>query len=465
MEFPYTAKVLEQSKVSPPSGSVPQTSLPLTPFDVAWLIFAPVQRLFFYKFPFSTTHFMDSILPNLKHSLSITLQHFYPLAGNIIWHPQSSKPEIMYVDGDSVIFTVAESDSDFDHLCGYHMRNTSEFHPLVPQLEPISKTVLPALALQVTIFPNSGICIGININHVVADGKSSNHFMKSWASVCGLGRGNASLVLKSLPVYDRTSINDPKGVVMSFLKEMETLKISRECLILPHPFKIPIDKVLATFVMGQPEIERLKKWITKRIIKKNKQVTELSFNLSAFVVTCAYVWVCLSKAITPNVLNEGREHFICPIENRERVVPALPTTYFGNCLGACQALENRKDLTDEDGVIVAAEAIGMAIQREKTKGLLQGSKSSDKTLADFIAMASERIISIAGSPFLRVYDTDFGWGRPKKVEVISISITGAMSLSERSGGEVGIEVGLALKNEEMDAFASSFSETIKNLPE
>ncbi|KAF6163248.1 hypothetical protein GIB67_025112 [Kingdonia uniflora] len=79
-------------------------------------------------------------------------------------------------------------------------------------------------------------------------------------------------------------------------------------------------------------------------------------------------------------------------------------------------------------------------------------------------MASERIISIVGSPFLRVYDAYFGWGRPKKVEVISICITGAMSLSEHSGGEVGIEVGLALKNEEMNAFASSFSKTIKDMP-
>ncbi|KAF6163901.1 hypothetical protein GIB67_024756 [Kingdonia uniflora] len=455
MEEPYRVMVLEQSQISPSQGSVPRTSLHLTPFDIPWLCLPPVERLFFYKFSYSTPHFMDTVLPNLKHSLSLTLQHFYPLAGNLTWLPHSSKPEILYVDGDSITFIVAESDYDFNSLCGYHARDTNNFYPLVPKLEPISETVLPLLALQVTIFPNSGICIGITISHAVADGKSSNHFMKSWASIYKSGS-----ILESCPVYDRTMITDPKEMVTAYLKEYEAFNISRQNLILPNTFTSRIDKVLATFVMGQSEIERLKKWAAKWTTEKNKKTTETPLNLSAFVVTCAYVWVCLIKALGANV-DKPREHCIFVMENRARVKPPLPSTYFGNCLGLCQTTINTIDLTNEDGVVVAAEAIAKGIKTTRIRDL----RGWDISLADLFALTSERVISVAGSPMLRVYDTDFGWGRPNKVDVISISGTGAISLSERSDGEAGLEIGLSLKKDEMEAFSSLFSETIKDIPQ
>ena len=42
--------------------------------------------------------------------------------------------------------------------------------------------------------------------------------------------------------------------------------------------------------------------------------------------------------------------------------------------------------------------------------------------------------------------TDFGWGRPKRIEEISIDTTRAISLTESRDLEGGIEVGLALPN-------------------
>nr|XP_010918830.1 anthocyanin 5-aromatic acyltransferase-like [Elaeis guineensis] len=107
-------RVLENSRVSPPPGSVATASIPLTFFDVIWLMhYQPVERLFFYDFPHPTAHFIDSCLPNLKTSLSLTLQHFFPFAGNLRRSLGSDdRYEICYVDGDSVPFTVAEHDGD-----------------------------------------------------------------------------------------------------------------------------------------------------------------------------------------------------------------------------------------------------------------------------------------------------------------------------------------------------------------
>ena len=92
--------VLEGCRVSPPPGVVDVKRLPLTFFDFLWLHSHLVQTLFFYKFPHSKTHFIETTIPSLKHSLSIALKHFYPFAGNLLFPPNLGEPEIHYVDGD-----------------------------------------------------------------------------------------------------------------------------------------------------------------------------------------------------------------------------------------------------------------------------------------------------------------------------------------------------------------------------
>ncbi|KAF6135308.1 hypothetical protein GIB67_033301 [Kingdonia uniflora] len=105
----------------------------------------------------------------MKHSLSLALQHYFPLVGKLTWSPQCTAPEIVYVDGDSISFTVVESNFSFHHLCGNHPRNANEFSPLNTPLLPRSSTtgeiIYPLLAMRVTLFPNSGICVGLSISH------------------------------------------------------------------------------------------------------------------------------------------------------------------------------------------------------------------------------------------------------------------------------------------------------------
>ncbi|PQQ10726.1 phenolic glucoside malonyltransferase 1-like isoform X1 [Prunus yedoensis var. nudiflora] len=73
-------------------------------------------------------------------------------------------------------------------------------------------------------------------------------------------------------------------------------------------------------------------------------------------------------------------------------------------------------------------------------------------------------MGVAGSPRFGIYDTDFGWGRPSKVEVVSIEETGAMSLAESRDGIPGdVEVGLVLEKHHMQAFASLFAKGLQDL--
>lgn len=154
--------LVEKLQVSPPPGSVPPTSLPLTFFDIPWFYCHPIQRIFFYEFPCSTHRFLQTVLPNLKHSLSLTLQHFFPYAANLIFPPKPRIPYIRYVEDDSVSFTVAESTADFTQLVTDSPQDVRNWHPLVPQLpSPLTSEdgtrLFPLMAIQVTVFPNSGL--------------------------------------------------------------------------------------------------------------------------------------------------------------------------------------------------------------------------------------------------------------------------------------------------------------------
>ncbi|CAL9018584.1 unnamed protein product [Prunus brigantina] len=112
-------------------------------FDLFWLRFPPFQLIFFYELPpssHSTPLFFDSILPKLKASLSLTLQHFLPLAGSLTWPQTSHKPLLNYVQGDAVSLTIAHYSNDhradyFDHLSSCNeFVEAIKYHPLVPKL-------------------------------------------------------------------------------------------------------------------------------------------------------------------------------------------------------------------------------------------------------------------------------------------------------------------------------------------
>ncbi|CAI0475931.1 unnamed protein product, partial [Linum tenue] len=149
----------------------------LTLFDISWIICHPIQRVFFYDFPHSSSHFRQTTIPSLADSLSLALIHFYPLAARLVTPTLSDeRARIFYSDGDSVSLTVAETGLQFDRVISDLPSDVELLHPLLPKLPPDDRpnsegeTSSPLLAVKVTLFPNSGICIGFEFRHVAADG-------------------------------------------------------------------------------------------------------------------------------------------------------------------------------------------------------------------------------------------------------------------------------------------------------
>ncbi|XP_027358811.1 phenolic glucoside malonyltransferase 1-like [Abrus precatorius] len=267
-----TLKVHQVCSVSPPQETSP-TSLPFTFYDVLWLRLPPVERLFFYEFLNPTISFFDSILPNLKHSLSLTLQHFFPIAGTITWPNDSPQPIINYVPGNTVPFTVAESNANFNRLCS-NFCEVKERQHLIPHLT-ISHEQASVLAIQVTIFPKFGFCIGITTHHAALDGKSSTLFMKSWAHLCSHLK-HSSQPLPSLPQdltpsFDRSMIIDPSGIGETYLKAWLTdggATNNRSLNVWKSLCTLQDDAVKGLFELTSSDIQKLKEHAESKVNKK-----------------------------------------------------------------------------------------------------------------------------------------------------------------------------------------------------
>ncbi|KAK2650960.1 hypothetical protein Ddye_018449 [Dipteronia dyeriana] len=465
---PSTVRVIDQSQVAPPPGSVSTTTVPLTFLDIVWFVCCPVQRIFFYEFPHPTLHFTQTLLPNLKQSLSQTLRHFFPFAGNLTCPPPPHVPYILFNQGyDAVKVVVTESDADFNHLVvGNHARDVKTLQSLVPKLPficPSSSSntthVAPVMAVQFTVFANSGFSIGVTSNHVAGDGRSINHFMKSWASIHKSPQGEHDFITTrsvSLPYCSKDIIKDSDGISSIVLKDIQS--IGDSCLSGEAPDDD--DHVLITLMLKRAEIEKL-----KHCVKTNQSKNELDqqIHISSFAVTCAFTWVNLMKLheqVNGKSDDDVVYHFLALVDCRERILSEIPANYFGNCLTYILVPAKRSELMGESGIVFAAKAIGRKINEVGKLGAMEDLHLENSIPSIMEVTKRSPVVSVASSPKFQVYSTDFGWGRPKKFDLVHIAAYTCFSLAESRDDDGGLDIGIIVQRDKMDIFKAIFEQQL-----
>ncbi|CAJ1956458.1 unnamed protein product [Sphenostylis stenocarpa] len=454
-------KVVENFKIGPSVRTT--SSVPLSFLDLPLAGPIYVRRQFFYHFPHSTLHFYETTLPSLKISLSQTLQHFFPLAGSLLCPPPPHKPFIRCNDHDFVPLTIIESEADFNHLSSNHPKSLKDLDHLVPKLTCTNihddTFVFPLVALQATVFPTQGLCIAITYCHVMDD-SCCGHFMKSWSSICRSGGVDSTLLEKSIPCFDREVLKDPKGLETIFLrdyfKERSTWKEKLVGKTSDVSNGYTEDYVKATFVFGRDDIEGLRKLVLDQW-KRSEEFNSSQY-VSKFVVTCAFVWACLVKTRCRSDYEEHdkEEYFRFAADCRDRLEHPVPETYFGNCLTLCFAMLQRKDMKGEGGFVNAAKVIKRAVTAMKNDPF----KDAENWRESFTKMFSlGSTLVVTGSPKFTVYETDFGFGKPTKVEMVH-SLKG-LSLAESRDKEGGLEVGLVCRTTEFEYLVSVIKQELR----
>ncbi|KAK1426231.1 hypothetical protein QVD17_14900 [Tagetes erecta] len=439
--------VLEQSQVSPPPALVKDASIPLTFFDIFYLLRPPMHFLYFYHLPLTTLQFTQTIVPNLKHSLSITLQHFFPYAGNLLVFPgHPRKPEIRYVEGDSVKVTFAECNLDFPDLTGYHPRNCDKFYHLIPLLENVNSKIsdlvkIPVFSVQVSIFPNFGISVGMSIHHSLADATTQFNFLKAWTSIARFGNDESFLANNTLPIYQRL-VNYPELDQM-FLDVTKLATNFNKDYQLPRLCG-PTDKVRATFVLTRTFINQLKQHVSIKL-------PTLPY-VSSLTVACAYIWCCLAQS-----RDDERQAFVIPINCRTRMEPPVPEDYFGNCIWSCLLVANTSVLRGSEGFVAAAKLIG-----ENLHKMLSDKDGIMKAILVWKDLSIHKsipstIIAVGGTPKVKLYEMDFGWGKPKKIERVAIDYGASISIEAGKECDQDLEFGVCLKPTQMHHFQRVFN--------
>ncbi|CAL1376884.1 unnamed protein product [Linum trigynum] len=459
-ESPNPITLLHLHHISPSFIDVPPPSddvtFPLTCFDFTWSIFPPVERLLFYPLPpenSTAAFFTSSIVPTLTRSLAAALSRFLPIAASLTWPYNSPNPFLLYSPSAAVPLTVAQSTADFNHLASDigQIRDAAESHPYIPVL-PSSDSEASVIALQLTLFPGQGFCVGITSHHAVLDGKSTTLFLKAWAH---LSKSSVTSCPEDLvPFLDRSVVPEPKGMGLHYHNSWPG---PRSLKLTPPSAPAP-GLVRVTFMLSQDRIQAL-----REKIKTAPSGTDYELRLSSFVVTFAHSLVCLVKAKRlgdedeSEINREAVVHYAFMADVRRRLKPPLPANYLGNCVLSGPELIQVRPLLAEGGIGFAAERISKMIDHVEGKDQVVGGDRHVSTFAKDREASRGVFIGIAGSPRFHVYDADFGWGKPKCVEVTSIDRTGGISLADCRNGSRGIEVGLALPPDQMDIFRSAFA--------
>ncbi|KAL0319609.1 UNVERIFIED_CONTAM: Malonyl-coenzyme:anthocyanin 5-O-glucoside-6'''-O-malonyltransferase [Sesamum radiatum] len=453
--------LLESCHIAPAPGGAAELSLPMTFIDIFWLHFHPIRRLLFYEFPCSKVYFLETVVPKLKESLSLALKHYLPLAGNLVYPSNTEKkPIIRYLAGESVSVLIAESANDFDNLVENHARDADQFYDLMPQLQLITDEsgdkLLRLLAVQVTLFPGRGVCIGLTNHHSAGDANSIVGFIRSWASISKHGGDEELLITQgdSLPLFDRSLMKVRPGLDSIYWNQVKDIPLQ------PPTFPLPTNRVRATYVLNQSDIKKLK----DAVLSRNPG----SVHTSSFVVMAAHIWTCLVRSVAAGEEERADddggdelETFMFAVDSRTRLDPPVPGNYFGNCLSYGMVRIRHQDLVGNEGFFLAAEAIADVIKNkvnDKDK-ILAG---VENWLTEVGSVMHSRCFSVSGSARVDLYSTDFGWGKARKLETLSIDGQNyAMSLCKAGASEGGLEVGLSLPKVKMDAFAAVFADGIK----
>lgn len=331
----------------------------------------------------------DQIPLELKTSLSHTLVHFYPLAGRI----KLSASNTLHVDcnDEGIEFMEAQTEADFQSFLADPP--IDQFDKLLPiKVTEFRWVEDPLVAVQLNMFRNKGLALGISMSHLIADGASIALFLNSWAKIA---RG-INLAASETPQFDAAAVFPPQRLT----RQPPPASTSRTGNI-----------AIKRFIVSAHALQRLR--------KGGHQHTQPPTRVEA---VSSLVWRCLNR------LRVSAGSLMTSVNLRKKM-SELSDNSFGNLW---------------IGVVAAAEESMRSAVMSVDEGYVRGRERS--------GWGSEGAqVSWIFSSWCRIslYRSDFGWGEPVWVGCGIRDMKDVCILID-ARDEEGIEVWLWLEREEME---------------
>ncbi|KAI5062217.1 hypothetical protein GOP47_0022756 [Adiantum capillus-veneris] len=397
-----TVVILSTCIVRPSRPTSPHHMFLAAP-DFLWRWFHYNQRILFFKLPNLPPLSSESFIAHLKDSLASALVEFFPWAGRCF--EQENGRLALDCNDAGVPFIEAYVDLPFSTL----ENDGFQYQPFFKNMAPHGDVVrwsgpdLPLLSVQVTRFLNDeGFVLGIGHSHIVADGSSLWHFMKSWEEE-----------------------NDKAG----------------------PPFPEGVGSHL--------ELAQYNFHFTSEMVRKLKNMATASYPtghvpFSSLQALSAHMWRHMIEATD---VDESRNSgFFLMANMRSRMKPPLPEGYFGNAINREGTIARKGELQQE-----SLGATALRIQRliEMLDETLMRTLYGKVEVLPLIKIMEEMDFSIvmfqlSSSPRFPVYDVDFGWGPPLSVQCPRIRGDGEMVWFPGQKGGGSIDISLALPKPAME---------------
>ncbi|XP_034225256.1 uncharacterized acetyltransferase At3g50280-like [Prunus dulcis] len=376
----------------------------LTPWDLQLILLDHIQKGLLFHKPKSSTYEQDpitSLTEHLKHSLSLTLDIFYPLAGRLaITENEDDNTTSFSVDcngaGAEFVHAVADGVTVADILDSVLVPDdiVHSFFLMNGVLNYEGSGSKPLLAVQITELVD-GIFIGCTMNHSVVDGSSFWHFFNTWSEISRRGSTNCGKILQPPPAFGRDFLNG----------------------IIDLPVRLP------NFQNKIPKIRFLAPLLQQRVFHFSKQkIAQLkakanaemgTTRISSLQALLAHLWVSVTR--NQRLETDQETQYKVLVGMRQRLQPPLPDQYLGNAVlfGISRTVTMKAGEVLERGLgFVAWEMNNMvALQtEEKLRSFLECWVQEPKLLTEDNMAANALVTS--SSPRFNVNGNDFGWERP-----------------------------------------------------
>ena len=242
-----------------------------------------------------------------------------------------------------------------------------------------------------------GLAMGCAFNHAVLDGTSTWQFMSSWAEICN---GTPSTI--ALPFLDRTKARNTRVKLDLSVPEPNGPATSSNGDAKPEP--ILREKI---FKFSEAAIDKIKSTVNEN------PPTDGSKPFSTFQALSAHVWRHITHA--RNLKQEDYTVFTVFVDCRKRVDPPMPEAYFGNLIQAIFTV-TAAGLLSAHPPQFGASLIQKAIEAHDAKAIDERNKEWESAPKIFqFKDAGVNCVAVGSSPRFKVYDIDFGWGKPENV--------------------------------------------------
>ncbi|PNP44642.1 hypothetical protein THARTR1_11017 [Trichoderma harzianum] len=505
------AKILETSRLHPPSRPQSPISTVLSILDATVVRFAPTGAIWIFDNDSPT-----EIVGNLKGSFTKTLEAFPQWAGQLQWAPvrdngshreRFNRPMITYgLDSDpGVEWNVVQLDSSPVSVAPEPAKQASDelWIENFPQSDlMISSTKmalydldtfqgLSSMIVQVTLLGNSGYAVAVKIAHPLADAHTLMLFMRRWASICRdeLTEQNLTKDL-AYPIFEPSLLDSrAAGDIDAPDGDPEPISKARSLPLLRHdwwdttagnlaaltPSTInskPKDAALLQKAMLSPacpppwETWDFSKSVTTALIhftgdeleRLKKSATGTTARVSRLDALLAHVWAAISRARSPLLQNDDEVFLDFTIGVRGRVSPALPDTFVGSPLVLTHISTPTRNIGALNTKIEPiASQIRTCLDRftsEAVAAILHDEAhevAPQRLWRSFLGTKHTLVTSWAR---LGVNDIDFvGNGlRPRYVHAIMSPLDGLLCVMDSGMLDGGLDVSLSLESEALQRF-------------